>query len=481
MADLSMRPKENLLQDLIEEPNKLKNQKIEKSNIQQFILNNIKEIDFNKEANIDNDEKTLKRRHFIVLIILILNEKIDELKLGLTHFQGKVYLFNSEFWTEISDSNCSSFLGEAAKKMGVDILEADYFQFKADLFKQFLSACHWDKKTSSTYTLINLSNGTFEISAFDQILRDFRKEEFLTYQLPFDYDEEATCPLFKKFLNQILPNKELQAIIAEYFGSIFINKKVMKFEQALFLYGSGSNGKSVLFDIINALIGNHNFSSYSLESLTKSEYSRAMIQDKLLNYSSELSSNISIDMFKRLISGEPVGARLPYKNPFMMENYAKLMFNTNELPHKIEHSDAYFRRFLIIPFQVTIKEEDQDRNLAQKIIERELAGVFNWILSGLRRLINNRNFTKSEVVKNQVQSFRREENSVLSFIDEEEYIKSISDVTSLNNLYINYKNYCVANNNFPCSKKQFSKRFEDDGFLKTRMKEGMVFNTVKKV
>ena len=84
--------------------------------------------------------------------------------------------------------------------------------------------------------------------------------------------------IFKNFLDQILPEKELQAIIAEYFGSIFISKKVMKFEKALFLYGSGSNGKSVLFDIIKALIGNHNFSSYSIESLTKSEYTRAMIQ-----------------------------------------------------------------------------------------------------------------------------------------------------------------------------------------------------------
>ena len=164
-----------------------------------------------------------------------------------------------------------------------------------------------------------------------------------------------------------------------------------------------------------------------------------------------------------------------------MEDYAKLMFNTNELPHKIEHNDGYFRRFLIIPFRVTIKEEEQDRNLAQKIIENELPGVFNWVLSGLHRLINNKNFTRSEIVENQVQSFQREGNSVLSFIDEEKYIKSISDVTSLNSLYINYKNYCVANNNSPCSKKLFSKRFEEDGFLKTRMKEGMVFNTVKKV
>ena len=114
------------------------------------------------------------------------------------------------------------------------------------------------------------------------------------------------------------------------------------------------------------MIGNQNFSSYSLDSLTKDKDSRAMISDKLLNYWSEMSSNLESDIFKKLVSGEPIDARRLYRSSFIMEDYAKLMFNTNELPVHIEHNHAFFRRFLIVPFKVTIKEEIKTKNYLRK-------------------------------------------------------------------------------------------------------------------
>jgi putative DNA primase/helicase len=49
--------------------------------------------------------------------------------------------------------------------------------------------------------------------------------------------------------------------------------------------------------------------------------------------------------FKALASGEPIEARLPYGEPFMLKNYARLIFNTNELPREIEHNDAFLGAF----------------------------------------------------------------------------------------------------------------------------------------
>ncbi|MCH4821760.1 phage/plasmid primase, P4 family [Gramella lutea] len=481
MADLGVQPNKTLLEDLINEPEKLKKEKLEKSNVKLYILNNITEVDFRAEAGLEDNEKMLNRKHYIVLSIQLLKRKLIELNLGLLQKDGLVYLYNGEFWQGIKNHECANLLGKAALKMGVEYIEAKFFKFKEDLLKQFLSESHFEYGLKKDCTLINFKNGTFEITKDHQYLREFRKEDFLTYQLPFEYDENAEAPLFNSFINQVLPEIELRYTISEYLGSIFIKNNILKFEKALFLYGSGSNGKSVLFDIIKALIGNENFSSYSLDSLTKDKDSRAMISDKLLNYSSELSSNLESDFFKKLVSGEPVDARRLYCSSFMMEDYAKLMFNTNELPSNVEHNHGFFRRFMIIPFKVTIEEHQQDRQLSQKIIKSELPGIFNWVMDGLRRLLKNKAFTESEIIENQVDEFKRDSNSVLSFIDEEKYVKSMTDVTSLSDLYTNYKIYCSANNNSPCSKKKFSKRFEDDGFTKTRMKEGMFFNTIKEV
>ena len=71
-------------------------------------------------------------------------------------------------------------------------------------------------------------------------------------------------------------------------------------------------------------------------------------------------------IFKQMVSGEPVEARLPYGQPFILRQYAKLIFNRNELPKDVEHSNAYYRRFLIIPFDVTIPEHEQDKTYTSK-------------------------------------------------------------------------------------------------------------------
>ena len=71
--------------------------------------------------------------------------------------------------------------------------------------------------------------------------------------------QKAKVPFFEKFLNQVLPDGEIHDIISEYSGSIFIKTSVLKLEKALFFYGSGSNGKSVLFDFIRALDRNSKF------------------------------------------------------------------------------------------------------------------------------------------------------------------------------------------------------------------------------
>ena len=124
-----------------------------------------------------------------------------------------------------------------------------------------------------------------------------------------------------------------------------------------------------------------------------------MLGNKLVNYASEINGKMDVSIFKQLVSGEPVDARLPYGEPFTLVNYGKLIFNCNQLPTSVEHTHAFFRRFLIIPFEVTIPEEQQDDQLAEKIIKSELSGVLNRVLEGLKRVLKQRRFTKSEAME----------------------------------------------------------------------------------
>ena len=248
--------------------------------------------------------------------------------------------------------------------------------------------------------LINLKNGTFEVTPDGVKLNDFNRADFMTYQLAFDYNPKATAPMFETYLNRVLPDIELQHILAEFLGYVFIRPTTLKLEKTLLLYGSGANGKSVFYEVVRSMLGEQNTSEYSLQSLTEEKgYFRASIANKLVNYASEISGKLVSSIFKQLVSGEPVEARLPYGKPFILKQYAKLIFNCNELPKDVEQTEAYFRRFLIVPFEITIPESEQDKQLSQKIIANELSGVFNWVLYGLKRLLENKKFTDSHRVR----------------------------------------------------------------------------------
>jgi putative DNA primase/helicase len=240
----------------------------------------------------------------------------------------------------------------------------------------------------------------------------------------------------------------------------------------LLLYGSGANGKSVFFEIVNALLGRNNVSNFSLGNLSE-EHNRALIVNKLLNYGSEIRGNIESDIFKQLVSGEPIQCRMKYGNSFFIEDYARLCFNCNELPKEVEHTEAFFRRFIIIPFTVTIPEGERDPELAKKIINTELSGVFNWVLQGLNRLLIQKSFTHSEAIKQTVKEYKEQSDSVHLFLSEEGYTKSANTVVLLKKLYPVYREFCSNDGYRSLSKTNFKKRLENLGVAVERRNNGV--------
>jgi putative DNA primase/helicase len=182
-----------------------------------------------------------------------------------------------------------------------------------------------------------------------------------------------------------------------------------------------------------------------------------------------------------LVSGEPVEARLPYGQPFTLKHYAKLIFNCNELPKDVEHTDAYFRRFLIIPFDVTIPPHEQDKNLHSKIIKNELSGVFNWVLDGLQRLLEQKKFSDCEAAKIAVEQYRIESDSVQLFLSETGYSISMIHETPLKDVFREYQNYSIENGFKACSIRTFADRLRNVGYTTSRKNTGTMLHAEKKI
>lgn len=415
------------------------------------------------------DKLQLNLKHYLILSVENILHVAAKNRWGLCKNQDFVYLYNGAYWAYIDKEAFQKFLGEAAEKMGVARFTARFYQFREQMLKQFLSTEYLPSpEPPEKAVYINLKNGTLEVTDKGVKLRPFNRADFLTYLLNFEYNPQAEAPIFQAYLDRVLPDKEKQNVLAEFLGFVFMRRggNAIKEEKALILYGTGANGKSVFFEVVNALLGAENTSSYSLQSLTDtSGYYRAMIANKLVNYASEISTNLETAVFKQLVSGEPVEARLPYGRPMQITQYAKLIFNCNELPKDVEHTNAYFRRLLIILFDVTIPEHEQDKQLHTKIIEKELSGVLNWALEGLNRLLRQQKFSHCSAALEAVEKYKTQSDSVKLFIEEMGYQTHPTKYKLVKELYAEYRTFCHDDGFKPVNKSNFKKRLESIGVL----------------
>ena len=192
------------------------------------------------------------------------NADVFNLGLGIEPDTLLPYIYTGCHWKNVSRPLLKEFLAVAANKADFNYYDIRLSRNIEKLYNQFVSLCTLvpNLNEKQDEVKINLQNGTFVISKEKKELRDFDKKDFFKYQLPFKYNPEAKCDEFKVFLNQVLPEKESQMILAEYLGYIFINN--LKLEKCLILKGEGSNGKSVIFEIVQALLGEHNTCSYTI-------------------------------------------------------------------------------------------------------------------------------------------------------------------------------------------------------------------------
>jgi putative DNA primase/helicase len=429
--------------------------------------------DFRQLAGMSASE-TLKKKHYLILVIQEVLRLARENGFGIAIKDDCVYSYNGQYWQPIDDGELTDFLGTAAEIMGVEKFDARHYQFRKELHEQFKTSSRLERTPNPDQVLINLVNGTLVLNGTPQ-QKPHDSADGLAYILNYPYDPRATAPRFMKYLSEVLPDPAAQRVLAEFLGYVFIKNSTLKLEKALLLYGPGANGKSVMFEIVRALLGNENLSSYSLGSLTnESGYYRAEIGNKLANYASEINGNLEAARFKALVSGEPIEARRPYGQAFILTDYARLIFNTNELPRDVEHSLAYFRRFLIIPFSVTIPEERQDKELAKHIIQEELPGVFNWVLTGLQRVLLQRSFSPCDLADRELAKFRKQSDSVATFMDENGLHPHPMEVKVLKGIYSDYRSYCMDGGYKPVSRGVFSKRLEALGFTIERRNIGLV-------
>lgn len=192
----------------------------------------------------------------------------------------------------------------------------------------------------------------------------------------------------------------------------------MNHEKCLWLYGAtGANGKSVLLSLVHQLIDETNISHMNLSELAD-PIKRTMLLGKVLNITNDATTKgIDTGTYKALISGETTTIRQLYKGAAELKAPPKFIIATNELPLMEQGTEACVRRMILVPFNKQIPEVQRDIHLSSKL-SNEVEGFFNFALEGLQRLIQNQQFTKSNLIESATSDYLCELDILSDFLQD---------------------------------------------------------------
>jgi len=219
--------------------------------------------------------------------------------------------------------------------------------------------------------LINFRNGLLD--PMTGVLGPHTSDFLTLIQWPFDWDPQAACPTFDRWLEEQLPGQG--PALLEYCSQMLDQSTYPSW--MVFLWGPSKSGKSTFLRLLRALAGPVLSSSVSLHSLSakgtgEGRFAPARLFGKVLNAFADLSSDDlgDISILKCLTGGDPIHAEYKGKDGFDLENMAMLVFSANSIPAVSESSKAYLARSAVF-------------NFANSFIGKEDPGVENRMMQEL--------------------------------------------------------------------------------------------------
>ena len=162
---------------------------------------------------------------------------------------------------------------------------------------------------------------------------------------------------------------------------------------------------------------------------------------------------MSESTIKSLTGGDTITARFMRAEYFEFKPQFKLWLAANHKP-EIRGTDlAIWRRVKLIPFTVTIPEDEQDPDLPAKLAE-ELPGILTWAVEGCRAWREN-GLGTCAAVEAHTAEYRNDQDVLQQFIEQECTIGKGLAVAK-KDLYARYKTWSDENGEHPITQRKFS-------------------------
>lgn len=371
------------------------------------------------------------------------------------HAQIGWYEYAGTVWKKITEfevrQHIADLYGELCTAKNVDSVYKllKNTLLKTDLFNQQIE-------------LLNFPNGMFNIETGEMQPHD--KKHYSNIQMAYEYVKGASCPQWLQFIKDVTNDDEgRQLLLQEMFG--YCLTRDVRYQKCFCLIGTGANGKSVLLNILESMVGEANTSHVEIAYL-QSDFQRIGLLNSLVNICNDMQSDVTGTdaFFKAIVAGDPITACYKGKDFINFKPFCKMIFSTNKMLTTRDVDYSVLRRFCFLDFPIRFvdgdsgkpNEKPKDPYILDKLLP-ELPGIFNWAYSGLQALRKQDKFTSTQDQEDMGRAMEVLNNPIISFVEDVigNGAPQWQNTMSRREIYREYKQWCADTNTKQMSARSF--------------------------
>lgn len=370
---------------------------------------------------------------------------------GLGDWRQKV----NGYWQRIDEGLVNSFIHDFLLSVETEGITYNSYNIKEIRLylknERFVPVEKWDTHPQ----LIPLKNGLFDLTTGKLIPHD--ENLHFSSGLDFAYEPNAGCPLWDRYLKSLALLDDVILFLQEFVGYC-LTADTSK-EITVWLAGKRGAGKSTFVETMGKLMGSM-AGSLSLKDIAESRFGLYALVGKRLVISTENPSVYikDIELLNKIVSGETIRIEEKYLRSFDYNPCAKILWAMNKLPQVYQPENGFWRRVKIIKFERTIV--NKDTTLKERLAS-ELAGIFNWAITGYQRLRYRGDFIIPSTVESATEDYELKNNILGRFIaeccQEGDYIKR-------KKFYEAYKLWCRQSGHNSQSLSNVTERLDELGY-----------------
>lgn len=369
------------------------------------------------------------------------------------------YEYNTSRWEEISEYDIQKKVGDIYGKFRTSRNVSAVAKL---LRPELLYNDFWNKHTN----LINFPNGMLDLESGK--LLPHSRDYYSSIQMLFPYTPDARCPNWNTFIEDVTAGDlSRHNLLQEMFGYCLLRDA--RFQKAFCLLGDGANGKSVLLNVLESMVGSRNCSHVEIAFL-QSDFQRIKLLHSMVNICNDMKTDVSgtESFFKAIVAGDPISGCYKGQDFVDFKPFCKMVFSANRMLTAKDVDYSFVRRFCFIQFPVKFVDEPQKPNERKRDYEMtsklmaELPGILNWSLAGLKKLLEQNSFTETCDQIQNTNELMIMSNPLISFVDEvvgngaPHWQKQVTK----KEVYEKYSEWCRQTNTLPMSARSFWPRLK---------------------